>query len=149
MGDEVEGNAGDGWGGSDPIAVGHLGEGAPEGASWLAWIGFNLMIAVMLYFDIIANQDETTTVRQAAISSAMWVSVAFLFAGECYIFLSVRAEEGVTTSTSYIRQRAVVLRVAPLPPLPLLPSSSPTFSSVSLPPFPPRPVSTISKHTTT
>jgi len=87
-----------------PVAVGH-GAVADEGAPWIWWIGFNAMIGIMLYFDVVASQDETTTVRQAAISSALWVSVALLFAG--LLMMTWSFTDGSTFLVGYLVEKSL------------------------------------------
>ena len=64
-----------------------LGDGneAQQSASWMTWFLFNVVIATFLYLDIRTGETESTTVRRAAIWSAMWVALALVFAAILWV----------------------------------------------------------------
>lgn len=80
-------------------------EGVEEGASYFAWISFNAMILMFLILDIKSNTQENTTVRRAAILSAMWIGVALCFSGILCVTRS--GEDGLTFLVGYLVEKSL------------------------------------------
>lgn len=71
------------------------------------WIVFSLLIAGMLYVDLfLANRHRRAVgIKEAAIWCGVWASLAFLFCGGIYLFLS--PEKAVQFLTGYIIEQSL------------------------------------------
>jgi tellurite resistance protein TerC len=72
-----------------------------EHSFWL-WVGFGALITVMLSLDLglFNRKSHTVTYRESAIWSAVWVSLAMMFAG--VVFWHLGRQKGVEFVTGYL-----------------------------------------------
>ena len=70
---------------------------------WWMWAGFFALVLVMLAVDLFAvggGREHRVTLREAAAWSAVWVSVAFAFAGALWWYLAGTAGRAVADETT-------------------------------------------------
>lgn len=71
------------------------------------WIGFNLLIAGLLFLDLVvlSRNDQVVSMRRAALLTAFWWAVAF--AVGVWIFSVGTNEQGVAYTTAFIVEKAL------------------------------------------
>jgi tellurite resistance protein TerC len=74
---------------------------AISGSTWL-WIGFSVFILMMLSLDLglFNRKSHTITYREAWIWSAVWISLAMMFAGVVFAYLG--SDLGLKFLTGYL-----------------------------------------------
>ncbi|MGZ6098130.1 MAG: hypothetical protein ACXWLL_07030, partial [Myxococcaceae bacterium] len=75
--------------------------------SWPLWVGFLAFVGLMLALDlgVFHRKPHTVSVREAAIWSAVWISLAGVFAGAVFHFYG--AERGLEFTTGYFIEKAL------------------------------------------
>jgi tellurite resistance protein TerC len=75
--------------------------------SWPLWVGFLGFVALMLALDlgVFHRKAHTVSVREAAVWSAVWISLAGAFAGAVFHFYG--AERGLEFTTGYLIEKAL------------------------------------------
>lgn len=75
--------------------------------SWPLWVGFLAFVALMLALDlgVFHRRPHTVSVREAAIWSAVWISLAGVFAGGVFYFYGT--ERGLEFTTGYLIEKAL------------------------------------------
>ena len=73
---------------------------------WL-WIGFAALVAAALYVDLFlaSRKHHAVGMKEAGIWYAVWMSLAFLFAGGVFVFLS--AEKSLQFLTGYLIEQSL------------------------------------------
>ena len=88
------------------------------------WIGFNAFVLAMLALDlgVFNRRAHVISPKEAGIWTAVWVTLAFAFAGGLYLYAG--AEPALTFLTGYVIEEALSVDVVggvvyTAPPLPL------------------------------
>jgi tellurite resistance protein TerC len=74
--------------------------------AWL-WIGFHVIVAVMLYVDLAlaSKHHHAVSMREAAIWSVVWVMISLLFCGGIWFWLS--PDKAVKFLTGYLIEKSL------------------------------------------
>jgi tellurite resistance protein TerC len=78
-----------------------------QAAPWWAWVGFHAFVFLMLALDlgVFNRRTHAPSVREAAIWSAVWITLALLFNG--LIFRGEGTQKGLEWFTGYVLEKSL------------------------------------------